>query len=243
MTIERIRVKFCGMTRREDALAAAALGVDAIGIVLTRRSRRFAGVDNARAIRRALPPFVVAVALFMDDEPAVVAEAIATVRPDLLQFHGSEEATDCVRYGLPYLKAVAMGRSPSAPEVMDGREGPMGRSPSAPEVMDGREGPIGEGSDWRSVVAAHPQAAGFLFDGNAAGEQGGGGRRFDWSQLPADLARPVIVAGGLTPENVGEAIRTARPYAVDVSGGIESAPGVKDAEKMRRFVAAVRSTE
>ena len=209
MTGQRVRVKFCGMTRREDALAAANLGVDAIGLVLTRKSKRFAGLDNAREIRRALPPFVAAVTLFMDDAPAFVAEVIAAVRPDLLQFHGSEEAADCVRYGIPYLKAVAMGG----------------------------------GGDWRGVVAAHPHAAAFLFDGNAAGEQGGSGRRFDWSQVPADLARPIIVAGGLTAENVGDAIRAARPFAVDVSGGIESAPGVKDAEKMRRFVAAVRSSE
>ncbi|HSE11233.1 MAG TPA: phosphoribosylanthranilate isomerase [Rudaea sp.] len=222
--MERVRVKFCGMTRSEDALAAARLGVDAIGLVLTRRSKRFAGVENARDIRRALPPFVAAVTLFMDDAPAFIAEVIATVRPDFLQFHGSEEAPDCVRYGLPYLKAV-----------------PMGRSPGAAKAMDGRERPMGDGGDWRAVVAAHPQAAGFLFDGNAAGEQGGSGRRFDWSQLPARLSTPVILAGGLTPENVGEAIRAARPYAVDVSSGIESAPGAKDVEKMRRFVAAVRS--
>ena len=209
MTIERVRVKFCGFTRRDDALAASALGVDAIGLVLTTRSKRFAGIANARDIRRALPPFVAVVTLFMDDEPAFIAEVIATVRPDLLQFHGSEEAPDCVRYGVPYLKAVAMGG--------------------------------GGGVDGRAVVAAHPRAAGFLFDGNAAGEQGGSGKRFDWSQLPAGLSSPVILAGGLTPENVGDAIRAAQPYAVDVSSGIESAPGVKDLEKMRRFVAAVRS--
>ena len=211
MTIERVRVKFCGFTRREDALAASALGVDAIGLVLTPRSKRFAGIANARDIRRALPPFVAVVTLFMDNEPGFIAEAIATVRPDLLQFHGSEEAPDCVRYGLPYLKAVAMG--------------------SAGQV------------DGRAVVAAHPQAAGFLFDGNAAGEQGGSGQRFDWARLPASPSAPVILAGGLTAENVGEAIRAAHPYAVDVSSGIESAPGVKDVEKMRRFVAAVRSFE
>jgi len=208
VTIERVRVKFCGFTRREDALAASALGVDAIGLVLTPRSKRFAGIANARDIRRALPPFVAVVTLFMDNEPGFIAEAIATVRPDLLQFHGSEEAPDCVRYGLPYLKAVAMG--------------------SAGQV------------DGRAVVAAHPQAAGFLFDGNAAGEQGGSGQRFDWARLPASPSAPVILAGGLTAENVGEAIRAAHPYAVDVSSGIESAPGVKDVEKMRRFVAAVR---
>lgn len=209
MTSERVRVKFCGFTRRDDALAACALGVDAIGMVLTTRSKRFAGLANARDIRRALPPFVSVVTLFMDDEPAFVAEAIATVRPDLVQFHGSEETPDCVRYGLPYLKAVAMGT----------------------------------GRDWRAVVAAHPQAAGFLFDGNAEGEQGGSGKRFDWARLPAKLSAPVILAGGLTPENVGEAVRAARPYAVDVSSGIESAAGVKDVEQMRRFVAAVRSSE
>ena len=211
MTSERVRVKFCGFTRRDDVLAACALGVDAIGMVLTTRSKRFAGIANARDIRRALPPFVTVVTLFMDDEPAFIAEAVATVRPDLLQFHGSEEAPDCVRYGLPYLKAVAMG--------------------SAGQV------------DGRAVVAAHPQAAGFLFDGNAAGEQGGSGKCFDWAQLPASLSAPVILAGGLTPENVGEAIRATHPYAVDVSSGIESAPGVKDEDKMRRFVAAVRSSK
>ena len=217
-----MRIKFCGFTRREDALAASALGVDAIGMVLTTRSKRFAGIANARDIRHALPPFVSVVTLFMDDEPAFIAEVIATVRPDLLQFHGSEEAPDCVRYGLPYLKAVAMGRSPSAVKAMEGRERPTGTG------------------DWRAVVAAHPRAAGFLFDGNAEGEQGGSGKRFDWAQLPANLSAPVILAGGLTPENVGDAIRVAHPYAIDVSSGIESAPGMKDVEKMRRFVAAVR---
>src|ERR1700751_411311 len=107
--MKRTRIKFCGMTRVDDALAAVDLGVDAIGIVLTARSRRFAGLERAREIRRALPPFVTVVALFMDDEPAFVAEAVARVAPDLLQFHGSETAPDCVRYGRPYLKAVAMG--------------------------------------------------------------------------------------------------------------------------------------
>jgi phosphoribosylanthranilate isomerase len=226
VTIERVRVKFCGFTRREDALAASALGVDAIGMVLTTRSKRFAGIANARDIRHALPLFVSVVTLFMDDEPAFIAEVIATVRPDLLQFHGSEEAPDCVRYGLPYLKAV-----------------PMGRSPSAAKAADGRELPMGSDDDWRAVVKAHPQAAGFLFDGNVAGEQGGSGKLFDWAQLPGSLSAPMILAGGLTPENVGEAIRAARPYAVDVASGIESTPGVKDLEKMRRFVAAVRSPE
>ena len=206
----RVRIKFCGMTRVEDAQAAAELGVDAVGLVLTRRSKRFPGIDNARLIRRAMPPFVAVVALFWNDEPAFIVEAIAAIRPDLLQFHGSEEAPDCVRYGLPYLKAVAMSGGPG---------------------------------DVSALIAGHPRAAGLLFDGNAPGEQGGAGTVFDWSRVPGKCAKPVVLAGGLTPENVGNAIRAVRPYAVDVASGIESAPGIKDRDRMQRFVAAVRSTE
>ncbi|HXR63377.1 MAG TPA: phosphoribosylanthranilate isomerase [Rudaea sp.] len=210
MTTQRTRIKFCGVTRAEDALAAAALGVDAVGFVLTRKSRRFAGIERARQMRRALPPFVTAVALFMDDDVSFVSEAVAAVAPDLLQFHGSEAAPDCVRYGRPYLKAVAM-----------------------------RDGLV----DWRRLVDSHAQATGFLFDGHAAGEQGGSGRSFDWSLLPRDAGKPVVLAGGLTPENVAAAIRAVRPWAVDVSSGIEAEPGLKDIDRMRRFIAAVRTAD
>jgi len=210
VTTQRTRIKFCGMTRAEDALAAAALGVDAVGFVLTRKSRRFAGIERARQMRRALPPFVTAVALFMDDDVSFVSEAVAAIAPDLLQFHGSEAAPDCVRYGRPYLKAVAM-----------------------------RDGLV----DWRRLVDSHAQATGFLFDGHAAGEQGGSGRSFDWSLLPRDAGKPVVLAGGLTPENVAAAIRAVRPWAVDVSSGIEAEPGLKDIDRMRRFIAAVRTAD
>ena len=206
----RTRIKFCGITRVEDALAAADLGVDAIGLVLTRRSPRCVAIERARAIRRALPPFLAAVTLFMDDEIAFVAEAVSAIAPDLLQFHGSEPAADCVRYGRPYLKAVAM-----------------------------RDGLV----DWRRLVDSHAQATGFLFDGHAAGEQGGSGRSFDWSLLPRDAGKPVVLAGGLTPENVAAAIRAVRPWAVDVSSGIEAEPGLKDIDRMRRFIAAVRTAD
>jgi phosphoribosylanthranilate isomerase len=212
MNIPRTRVKYCGITRVADALAAAALGVDAIGVVLTPQSKRFAGIERAREIRAVLPPFVAMVALFMDDDPHFVAEAVAAIAPHLLQFHGSEAAPDCVRYAVPYLKAVAMG----------------GDS-------------LGDG--WRQTIAAHPQAAGFLFDAHTDGGQGGSGRVFDWSRISAAVDKRVILAGGLTPENVGTAVRTVRPYAVDVSSGIESAPGVKDLEKMQRFIDQLRATE
>ena len=91
-----------------------------------------------------------------------------------------------------------------------------------------------------SAIARYPGASGFLFDGHAAGEQGGSGKRFDWKQMPSALDRPFFLAGGLSPENVGVALQTARPWGVDVSSGIEAAPGIKHADKMRQFVEAVR---
>lgn len=101
----------------------------------------------------------------------------------------------------------------------------------------------GQGESAFASLAAYPNASGFLFDGHAAGEQGGSGQRFDWRQMPATTDRPFLLAGGLTPENVGLALRTARPWGVDVSSGIEAAPGEKDPDKMRRFVDAVRLAE
>lgn len=202
----RVRIKFCGITRIEDAEAAVTLGVDAIGLVLTQKSRRFAGLERAREIRRALPPFVAAVALFMDDAPGWIAEAVAALQPDLLQFHGSETALECTRFGCRYLKAVAMGAD----------------------------------ADAAAAFGAHPQASGFLLDSHVPGGQGGSGRVFDWAQVPRDANRPIILAGGLSCDNVGSAVRRVRPYAVDVSSGIESAPGIKDMYRMRRFVEEVQ---
>src|SRR5574337_1335122 len=106
--MHRTRIKFCGITRAEDALAAVCHGVHAIGMVLTRKSPRSIAPLQAREIRRALPPFVAAVVLFMDDEPGFIADAIATAQPDLLQFHGRETLDECLRYEVPYLKAIAM---------------------------------------------------------------------------------------------------------------------------------------
>ena len=203
------RIKCCGMTRVGDALLAARLGADAIGLVFTARSRRQVGPKQAQAIRRALPPFVDAVALFMDDEAAFVAEVIETVQPHLLQFHGNEADDWCMQFGRPYLKAIAMGDGASA----------------LPRLRD------------------YPRAAALLLDGHAAGEAGGSGKAFDWSLLSRDLAQPVILAGGLHAGNVGAAIRAARPWAVDVASGVESAPGIKDDGKLRDFIAAVRAAD
>lgn len=105
----RVRIKFCGITRAEDAEAAVAAGVDALGFVLTRHSRRHVEPAEAARIARALPPFISTVALFMDDDPDWIDEAIDDLNPDLLQFHGNESPEDCERHACPYLKAVPMG--------------------------------------------------------------------------------------------------------------------------------------
>jgi phosphoribosylanthranilate isomerase len=102
---------------------------------------------------------------------------------------------------------------------------------------------MGGGVDPAEVVRAHPAAAGFLLDGHAAGEQGGSGRTFDWPAATQAIAKPIVLAGGLTARNVGAAIRALRPHAVDVSSGVESAPGIKAPAKLRAFVAAVRAAD
>lgn len=203
------RIKCCGMTRVEDALLAARLGADAIGLVFSARSRRHVTIEQAQVIGRALPPFVTTVALFMDDDAARVREAIAAVQPDLLQFHGRESDAWCAQFGRPFVKAIAMGGDADAPPA------------------------------WQ----AYPHATALLLDSHGVGEVGGSGKAFDWSRVPAELPRPLVLAGGLNPDNVARAIHTARPWAVDVASGIEAAPGVKDAAKLAAFIQAVRTAD
>jgi phosphoribosylanthranilate isomerase len=200
------RIKFCGLTRIDDVQLAVRLGVDAIGLVMTRRSKRVVDPATAARLRDAVPPYVSVVALVMDDEPAFIDEVVRVVRPDMLQFHGTETDAQCAAYGVRYTKAIAMG----------------------------------EGAPALARLHAFPGAAGLLLDGHGLGEQGGSGQRFDWSSMPQDLAQPLILAGGLDADNVAEAIRIARPWAVDVSSGIEVSPGIKEAAKMERFMSAVR---
>ncbi len=205
--MSRTRIKFCGMTRAEDVRLAVELGVDFIGLILAERSPRRLLPGQARALRALVPEEVGVVALVMDNPRVEVADIVAGLRPDYLQFHGGEDGAFCAGFGLPFLKAIAMG----------------------------------DGGDPLETMAKFPSAHGFVLDGHDAGQPGGGGRGFDWSRLPKDAAKPILLAGGLAPDNVARAIRTAHPWGVDVSSGIEAVPGIKDAEKMRRFVDAVRA--
>jgi phosphoribosylanthranilate isomerase len=102
---------------------------------------------------------------------------------------------------------------------------------------------MGDAADPLPAMAAFPSASGFVLDGHGAGEQGGSGKRFDWSRLPRDQRIPILLAGGLNADNVALALRTAQPWGVDIASGIEVAPGQKDAAAMRRFVAAVRAED
>lgn len=204
----RTRIKFCGITRRQDALDAISLGVDAIGLVFTPRSPRHVDIAAARAILDALPPMVTRVALFMDDDAAWIDEVVAQVKPDLLQFHGDESAQSATRHARNYVKALPMA--------------------SIDTVL--------------ANAAQHPDALAFLLDSHQAGGMGGTGERFDWTRVPS-LARPIVLAGGLDASNVAHAIALVRPYAVDVSSGIESILGIKDLAKMRAFVEAVRAAD
>lgn len=206
--MNRTRIKFCGITRDKDARAGVVLGVDALGFVLVPASPRYISADKAAAIRRKLPPFVDAVALFKDADAAFVQEAVDALRPDLLQFHGAEDPDFCASFGLPYLKAVAMGEQQSL----------------------------------AAQARRYRGAAGLLLDSHAKGGMGGRGEAFDWSRV-TPVKATLLLAGGLNPTNVGGAVKQLRPYAVDVSSGIEAKPGIKDHDKMRAFVEAVRKAD
>lgn len=207
----RTRIKFCGLTRPGDVRLASELGVDAIGFVFAPKSPRRVEAQEARAMRHALAPLVDAVALFMDNPADDVREVIRQVRPSLLQFHGGEDDAYCRGFGVPYMKAVAMGDL--------------------------------AGDDALALQRRYPAAAGFLFDSHASGEAGGSGRAFDWSRVPTGMHKPFMLAGGLVPDNVFDAICATLPWGVDVSSGIESTPGLKDGDKMRRFVEEVRRAD
>ena len=209
----RTRVKICGITRPEDARLAVALGADALGFVFVRASARHVTLDAARRIADALPPFVTRVGLFLD-APADEVHAALEALPDLVpQFHGRERAGWCDALGRGYLKAIG----------------------------------VADGLPSRSELDAFARAEGFLLDSNAPGELGGTGHAFDWDALDTRAGtiggRPLILAGGLHAGNVGKAVREVRPYALDVSSGVEAAKGIKDEGALRAFMAAVREAD
>ncbi|MGI8896677.1 MAG: phosphoribosylanthranilate isomerase [Casimicrobiaceae bacterium] len=217
----RTRVKICGITREEDALAAAHAGADAIGLVFWRPSPRAVDPLRAREIAGAVPPFVAKVGLFVDPTAEDVNAVLAVVPLDLLQFHGSESPTTCRAFGRPYLKAI----------------------------------PMRDELDLLESASGYGDAVGLLVDTFRPGDlPGGTGHPFDWSRLTPDVRRklraPLVLSGGLDPQNVGAAIRAVQPWAVDVSSGVEErdsdgAPrkGMKDAARIAAFMEGVRRAD
>ena len=197
-----VKVKICGITNVRDARAAVRLGADAVGFNFYPHSPRYIKKERARAILAALPPFVTAVGLFVDESPDVIRDTCECVGLDTIQLHGAESPR--VLHSLPRFKRIKAIRVKSEKDIT--------RLP-------------------RYQVEA------YLLDAFVAGTPGGTGVTFNWG-LARDAQRygPIILAGGLTPDNVAEAIRVAAPYAVDVATGVEKEPGVKNRDLMAAFI-------
>jgi phosphoribosylanthranilate isomerase len=203
------RIKICGITRPEDALAAASSGADAIGLVFYADSPRAVTVQEAKDIAQVLPPFVTLVSLFVNAPAETISNVLSQVPVGLIQFHGDEDSRFCREFGRPWIKALRVRDSMNVAKE----------------------------------AAALSGATGVLLDAWQEGVPGGTGRTFDWALANEQLPLPMVLAGGLDEVNVGDAIGGLRPWAVDVSGGVEASPGIKDAEKIQRFVAAVRAAD
>ncbi len=203
----RIRTKICGITRSEDGVMAAKLGVDGIGLVFYSPSPRAVTTLQARKIIAALPPFVTTVGLFVNAEEAKIRGVLEAVSLDLLQFHGEETPAQCQLYNKPYIKAIRMQAN----------------------------------SNISQLCIDYADASGLLLDAYHPQLRGGTGQQFDWGLFPQHASQPLVLAGGLTPENIVDAIDQTSPFAVDVSGGVELSKGLKDAAKMAAFLRGVSS--
>ena len=221
----RTRIKICGLTRESDVDAAVAAGADAIGFVMYAKSPRHVSVERAAALARRLPPFVTPVLLFVNETTTEIRAIHSYISSAIIQFHGDESPENCDAPGLTYLRAARVPMGPGAP-----------------------------GFDLLEYAQRFPRASGILLDAHVDG-YGGGGLTFDWtafnwSRLPPNVSSRLVLSGGLTPANVTDGVLQVRPWAVDVSSGVEQdgpdgkpVKGIKCADKMHRFVAAVRAAD
>lgn len=204
-----LRIKICGITCRDDALAAVEAGADALGFVFYEGSPRQVATTTAAQIIGALPPLVAKVGVFVDATADQICQVIAECALDTVQLHGAEPPELCRRLPVKVIKAF--------------------RVQSLESLLD---------------LPRYPTDA-WLLDSYVPGQPGGTGARFKWDLAveAKKLGRPIILAGGLTPGNVAAAVRQVRPFGVDVSSGVESAPGRKDIRKIQQFIEAARHAD
>jgi phosphoribosylanthranilate isomerase len=214
---KRTRIKLCGLTRAQDVQLAVELGADALGFVFYPPSPRAVDAKQAAQLLALLPPFVSAVGLFVNASVAEVRQTLAIAPISILQFHGDETLEQCCAIAQvvqrPFLRALRVKPDMNSADLLECDQ------------------------QYRS---ASPYFSGLLLD-TWVDSYGGSGKVFDWSLIPAELAHQAVLSGGLNVQNVTEAVVSVRPFAVDVSSGIESAKGIKDAALMHAFVSAVRA--
>ncbi len=216
----RTRIKICGLTREADVDEAIDAGADALGFVLYAKSPRHVTLQRAAELVARLPPFVTPVLLFVNASPQDVRAATDTLPQALLQFHGDETPAQCDAAGRPYLRAARIGADGDVAHVHDGKV--------KTALLD--------------FARLFSSAQALLLDAHVE-TFGGGGKVFDWSQLPPSVPLPVVLSGGLNPANVTDGVLHVRPWAVDVSSGVEISKGVKSGPLMRRFCKAVQEAD
>ncbi|MBX7229014.1 MAG: phosphoribosylanthranilate isomerase [Burkholderiaceae bacterium] len=218
LVMQRTRIKICGLTRPIDVQTAVDSGVDALGFVFYEASARYVTAQAVSGMTASLPPFVSKVGLFVNAAFETIVQTVNIAKLDLLQFHGDESPDFCESVARilarPYMRAIGVGPQTTSSHLLN-------------------------------QIAQYPSACAILLD-SASVSYGGSGKTFDWSILQSldknNLTLPLVLSGGLNAQNVSEAIFRTRPYAVDVSSGVEHAPGIKDEAKMKAFIQAVEAS-
>ncbi|GGC90328.1 phosphoribosylanthranilate isomerase [Undibacterium terreum] len=214
--LHRTRIKICGLTRAEDVKAVVAFGADAIGFVFYPQSLRYVTPQQAASLLANVPPFVTTTGLFVNADMDYVTSTIAVAPVSLLQFHGDETAEQCHQLASavnrPFIRAFRVKADTSADDLLECE---------------------------KIYRAASPLFCGLLLDTFVEGF-GGSGKVFDWSLIPKELAPRAVLSGGLSVQNATDAVSRVRPFAVDISSGVELSKGIKDDAKLRAFIQAVR---
>ena len=215
----RTRIKICGLTRKEDVETVVRAGADALGFVFYPRSPRFVTPEKAAELSTQVPAFVSTVGLFVNADCCDVENAARLAHLSLLQFHGDESPQACheaaLAAGLPFIRVFRV------------------RPDTTPDDLLQYE---------RIYRNASPFFKGLLLD-TWTDAYGGAGRVFDWSLVSKEIGPRVVLSGGVNAQNVAGAIARLRPFAVDVSSGVEAARGIKDAVKVHAFIRAVRKAD